>query len=794
MNGGEVPPEPRAAYRVQLTADQGFDDVAACVGHLQRLGVSHLYTSPVLTAVTGSPHGYDGVDPTTVSAELGGPAGLARLIAALQEVGIGWLADLVPNHLSVAVPEQNPLWWATLRDGPGSPMARVFDIDWAAGEGRVVLPVLARPLPEVLAAGGVEVVTARGDAAVSVDGFVVPLRQDVDVGPGAAGTDPGRLLARQHHRLVPWRAGGRNYRVFFDIDTLAAVRVEDPDVFDIVHEEVARWLEAGWVDGVRVDHVDGLARPGDYLRRLRALVGPDRWLLVEKILLGDERLPDDWPVDGTTGYEHAAQVSRLLADPTGEAALSEGWAAFSRDARSYADIEHAAKAEVVEVRLTPELHRVAALAGVPPNVVAAAACAFDVYRTYLPDGDEDGGRRVTEALGHARDGLPDAAGQLDRLQAMIVRPADSTEREVQRRFQQLTAPVMAKGAEDTAFYRYHRLVALNEVGAEPARFSIAVDEFHQSAARRQVRHPRTLLTSSTHDTKRSEDVRARLLVLTEIPQAWLAAVGRWQERTADHRAPAGPDPPTEYLFWQSLVGAWPIDADRLAGYMVKAAREAGVHTSWIDPAAGYEAALERFTRGVLGDEGVMVGVGAFVADHLLEPGRVNSLSQLLLRATSPGVPDVYQGCEVWDLSLVDPDNRRPVDWPRIERTVERCTHVDGRAAWAEPDDGLPKAYLLTRALDLRRRRPELFGRSGAYRGLGDGTGRRYVAHARGDAVVAVAPLRPTALARDGWRGAELELPPGSWQDVLCPDRRFEGGAYSLARLLETFPVGLFERV
>jgi (1->4)-alpha-D-glucan 1-alpha-D-glucosylmutase len=785
---------PSAAYRVQLTAGQGFDEVAARVGHLRRLGASHLYTSPVLTAISGSRHGYDGVDPTTVSGELGGRDGLGRLVASLRQAGIGWLADLVPNHLSVAVPEQNPLWWATLRDGAGSPAARVFDIDWPAGEGRVVLPVLARPLAEVLAADGVEIVTARGDTAVAVDGYVVPLRPDVPVDPAAAGADLGPLLDRQHHRLVPWRAGGRNYRVFFDIDSLAAVRVEDPGVFDLVHEEVARWIEAGWLDGVRVDHVDGLADPGDYLRRLRALIGADRWLLVEKIVLGDETLPRGWPIDGTTGYEHAAEVSHLLADPAGEGRLTEGWAAFSGDTRSYADVEQAAKAEVVRRRLAPELHRVADLAGLPSEVVAAAACAFDIYRTYLPEGGDEDRGRVAEAFGRAGRALPDAAAQLDQLEAMVVGPRGATEREVQRRFQQLTAPVMAKGAEDTAFYRYHRLVALNEVGADPAVFSIGVDEFHRSAARRQATHPRSLLTSSTHDTKRSGDVRARLLVLTEIPEDWLATVARWHERTAAHRAVAGPDPAIEYLFWQSLVGAWPIDAGRLAGYLLKAAREAGVHTSWVDRAAGYEAALDGFTRGVLGDGDVMAEVGAFVADRLIEPGRVNSLSQVLLRTTSPGVPDVYQGCELWDLSLVDPDNRRPVDWERVEGAVERCARLDGRAAWSEPDGGLPKAYLLTRALDLRRRRPELFGPDGAYEALGDGTGRRFVAYCRGGGVVAVAPLCPVARARDGWCGAELVLPPGSWQDVLCPDRRFEGGAQPLAALLDTFPVGLFERL
>jgi (1->4)-alpha-D-glucan 1-alpha-D-glucosylmutase len=786
--------EPRAAYRVQLTAEDGFDDVAARVAHLRRLGVSHLYTSPVLTAVGGSRHGYDGVDPTTVSAELGGRDGLARLVATLHRAGMGWLADLVPNHLSVAVPGQNPLWWATLRDGPGSPAAGVFDVDWAAGEGRVVLPVLARPLREVLADGGAEIVVARGDTAVSIDGYVVPLRRDVEVDPAAAGVDLGPLLDRQHHRLVPWRDGGRNYRVFFDIDSLAGVRVDDPDVFDLVHEEVARWLEAGWLDGVRVDHVDGLARPGEYLRRLRELIGPERWLLVEKIVLVDEAIPGDWPVDGTTGYEHAAEVARLMADPAGEAPLTEGWEAFCGDTRRYADIEHAAKAEVVGRRLAPELHRVAALADVPPAVVAAAACAFDVYRTYLPEGSHADRRRVTEAFARAGRELPDAAAELDRLQAMVVRPVGWTEREVQQRFQQLTAPVMAKGAEDTAFYRYHRLVALNEVGADPARLAVGVEEFHRSAARRQATHPRTLLTSSTHDTKRSEDVRARLLVLSEIPAVWRAAVARWHERTAVHRAPAGPDPATEYLLWQSLVGAWPIDADRLAGYLVKAAREAGVQTSWLDPASDYEAALDGFTRGVLADDGVMADVGDFVAGHLVEPGRVNSLSQVLLRTTSPGVPDVYQGCEVWDLSLVDPDNRRPVDWRRVERTVERCARIDGRAAWAEPDAGLPKAYLLTRALDLRRRRPELFGPGGGYVGLGDGSERRFVAYSRGAGVVALAPLRPVTVAREGWCGAVVVLPRGRWQDVLCPDRHFEGGAQPIARLLETFPVGLFERV
>jgi (1->4)-alpha-D-glucan 1-alpha-D-glucosylmutase len=793
---GRRGPEPVAAYRLQLTAEQGFAQAADLVAHLHRLGISHLYTSPVLAAAPGSTHGYDGVDPSRVSDELGGREGLVELVATLRAHGMGWLADIVPNHLSVAVPAANPMWWEVLRHGPSSPAARVFDVDWAGGDGKVVLPVLGQPLAEVVAAGGVAAETVGCEPAASVDGFVVPLRPDGPHPPPDGVADWEVILAQQHYRLVPWRGAPRNYRVFFDISSLAAVRVEDPDVHDAVHEEIGRWVRDGWVDGVRVDHVDGLARPGDYLERLRSLVGPSRWLVVEKILLGSEELPRHWPVDGTTGYEFAADVIRLLADPAGERPLTELYHEVTGDHRSYAEVEHAAKLEALGGRLRPDVARVARLAGADEDAVAEAAAAFGVYRTYLPRDAVAGLARVRSAFRRAAARRPDLASPLARLEAMVVDPAGREEQEVSRRFQQLTSPVMAKGAEDTAFYRYHRLVALNDVGADPGRFSIGPEELHAVSARRHQTHPRSLLTTSTHDTKRSEDVRARVVVLSELAGPWSEALRRWRGRAAPHRSAAGPDPHLEHLFWQTLVGAWPIGPDRLGEYLLKAAREAGTSTSWIDPDEAGEAAVLAFAEGVLGDAALMGEVAGFVADHLVVPGRVNALSQVLLRCTSPGVPDVYQGTERWDLSLVDPDNRRPVDWVAVAALVARSDEVDGRGAWVDPDDGLPKALLLRRALGLRVRRPELFGRGGGYRPLrveGGGSRAGALAYCRGGGAVAVVPLRPVAAAADGWGTLTVALPPGDWRDVLCPERGFGGGPVRLGELFATFPVALLER-
>ena len=771
-------PEPTAAYRLQLTADQGFAAAGALVPHLRRLGISHLYTSPVLAAAPGSTHGYDGVEPTRVSEPLGGRDGLAALVEELRAHDMGWLADIVPNHLSVAVPAVNPLWWEVLRDGPAGPTARVFDIDWAGGGGRVVLPVLDRPLEEVVAGGGVRADSVDGDPAASIGGFVVPLRPDGPVPQPHEAPDWTAILSAQHYRLVPWRGAHRNYRVFFDISSLAAVRVEDPDVHDVVHQEIGRWSAAGWVDGLRVDHVDGLARPGEYLGRLRSVLGGSRWLLVEKILLGGEELPRHWPVDGTTGYEFAADVVRVLADPAGELPLTELYHEVTGDARGYEEVELEAKLEALGGRLGPDVARVARLAGLAEDVVVAAASSFRVYRTYLPGDAVAGLPRVRSAFRRAAARRPDLAAPLAVLEAMVVDPDGRVEQEVSRRFQQLTSPVMAKGAEDTAFYRYHRLVALNDVGSDPARFSLSTENFHAVAARRQQGHPRTLLTTSTHDTKRSEDVRARLVVLSEIPGPWSEAVRRWRAQAAPHRSAAGPDPHLEHLFWQTLVGAWPIGSERLGAYLLKAAREAGTATTWVDPDEAYEAALAGFTDGVLGDGPLMEDVGAFVAERLLVPGRVNALSQVLLRCTSPGVPDLYQGTERWDLSLVDPDNRRPVDWAAVTALVERSAGIDGRAAWADPDDGLPKALLLRRALGLRRRRPELFGRGGEYRPLRvDGAGSRggALAFCRGGGAVSVVPLRPVAAATDGWGALAVALPAGIWRTSCARTGRSRAG-------------------
>lgn len=689
-------PAPVATYRVQLTPDHGFAEAAGACAAIAALGVSHLYLSPVLEAVPGSTHGYDVTDPTRVREELGGESGFEALVDAARAAGLGILVDIVPNHLAAAG-RANPWWWALLREGVDGPAGAVFDV---VGE-PIAVPILGGPLEEVLAAGELVV---DGDALRYFE-HELPLRPDAPAeGPVA------EVVARQHHRPVWWREPP-GYRRFFDITSLVGVRVEDPDVFALTHQLPIRWCRSGQVDGLRIDHVDGLADPAGYLERLDAEV-PGTWLLVEKILGEGEELPDAWPVGGTTGYEFAGLVDQLLVDPTGEAPMTEGYRELTGDPSTWEETAAEAKAEVAERLFSAELDRLAVLAGGFRDELARVVGSLDRYRTYVaPTGPPEAADRAILGLA----GLP---------------PELLGHRELLVRLQQVSGPVMAKGIEDTAMYRYLRLVSLNEVGGHPGTFGITVERFHQWCAAAAAR-PHRLLAGTTHDTKRSEDVRARLDLLAQVPDRWFDAVGRWRARAAFE------DPHLEYLLWQTLVGAWPIDAGRLTAYLHKAAREAALRTSWRDPDERYEAAVGELVERVTGDGELLGDVEAFV-EELRPAGRANSLAGALLRCTAPGVPDLYQGSEGEVLTLVDPDNRRPVPW--------------GRSA------GGDKARVITTALGVRRAHPVAFGAGGSYEPLSSAEG--VLAYRRGEDVAVAVPLRM------GVR-AEAERPSGRWEDLLA---------------------------
>jgi (1->4)-alpha-D-glucan 1-alpha-D-glucosylmutase len=726
--------QPVSTYRVQLTPEFGFDDAAAVVPYLSRLGVTHLYCSPWLESEKDSQHGYDVVDHSRVDSQLGGQEGLARLVEACRSEGLGIVLDLVPNHMSVASERRNAAWWSVLREGPDSPYASWFDVDWS--KGKLLLPVLGAPLAECV--GDLEL---REDRIVYYD-------REFPLAPGTlAEGDLAKTLEQQHYRLAFWRTADElTYRRFFDVTTLAGVRVEQPEVFDATHSLVLQQVRDGVLDGLRIDHPDGLADPEGYLARLSGHA-PGTWVVVEKILEPGEELPD-WACAGTTGYDVLHQVMGLFVDSSGEEPLTVLW-----DGPSYDDSVGAAKRQVLSQVLVAEVDRLLDLA-VPAllrfdvtrhglrEALIEVLVAFDVYRAYLaPAGPADAVARghVTAAVAQAQRAVPRRSREAELLGRLAL--AELGCPEFVTRFQQTCGAVMAKGVEDTTFYRYTRLTALNEVGADPSVFGVSPQEFHAASVRMQERWPLSMTTLSTHDTKRSEDVRARLVLLSQDTDGWASSVQEWSQRMSGRL-----DNPTEHLVWQTLVGAWPISEERAVAYLHKAVREAKSHTSWVDPDAAYEKRVAHFVGEALR---TLSGEIAAYVDRLEPFWRSTLLAQKLVQLTMPGVADTYQGTELVDLSLVDPDNRRPVDYTR-------------RAALLDDPDGsvdADKLRVVSTVLRLRREHPEWFLEGATYDALEADPDT--LAFCRSGQVVTAVPLR-------GGVAGEVALPPGLWIDLL-PD-------------------------
>ena len=634
----------RCTYRLQLTEQFGFRAARElAVPYIAELGASHLYLSPSLQARHGSTHGYDVVDPTRISEDLGGESEFRALCSAASEAGLGVVLDIVPNHMA-ASEEENPFW----RD----PDLRAKFFDWDPATG--------------------------------------------------------------------W------YRRFFDIDELAGVRVEDAEVFEATHAKILELVHEGLVDGLRVDHPDGLANPREYLDRLRASGVNHVW--VEKILEPGERLRA-WPVEGTTGYEFANDVTALFVDPAGEEPLTELYAELTGERRSFAEIAAEAKLEVAHATFSQEFERLRAL--YPHEALEESAASLQVYRTYV----EPATGRVDEDDRRANRVLP---ADLQRVLHLEERSPELDEFVV--RWQQTTGPVMAKGVEDTAFYRYVRLTALNEVGGDPGRFSLAPDAFHAATVERADRHPSWLLASQTHDTKRAGDVRARIGALAGMPERWAERVRVWRDLTGGMD-----DPNEEYLVWQTLVGAWPIVPQRLERYLEKALREAKRNTSWIEPNERHEERAKRFVRSLYENQEFLDDFEPFAQD-VAAAGEHASLGALLLRLTAPGLPDLYQGDAFWSLNLVDPDNRRPIDWTRRRRAREQAGLTRETM----------KFHLIRRVLEVRAAEHEAF--AGSYEPLELGPDR--IGFVRGGRIRVVVPLRPHDFAQ-----SETDLLPEYPQEI-----------------------------
>ena len=818
---------PRATLRLQFHKGFTFADAEALVPYFSALGVSHIYASPIMAARAGSLHGYDVVDPTRVNPELGGEDALKRMVDALHRADLGLIIDIVPNHMAASL--ENAWWADVLRNGRDSRYAGFFDIDWESEDpvlaGKVFLPVLDRPLQEVVDAG--EIVAERRDGRdyLRYRDLLLPAR----------GTD----LEHQPWRLGWWRTSGDriNWRRFFDINDLVCLRMEDDEAFEAVHATIARLYAEGTIVGVRVDHVDGLYDPAEYCRRLRHRLDPQvperPYLVVEKILLRGEALPRSWACDGTTGYDFMDEASALQHDPAGEAILGAVWAAISGRPADFATEERAARREIISRSFSAQLDACAAAferlakRESPSTDLSRPALRrtlvellvnFPVYRSYATASERPAADRPfldRAAEGAKVTGLAGDRWVVNQVHRWLSAPA--ADHTPIARFQQLSAPVAAKSVEDTAFYRYGRLLSRNDVGFDIERFGCSPGEFHARMLRRLDEFPHSLLATATHDHKRGEDVRGRLAVLSECPRQWAEHVADWISRSAPLRSDGHPVAADIATLLQMIVGAWPLDlalddaagrasfAERLANWQEKALREAKLHSNWADPNTEYEAAACRFLMHLLADAArpeLLADIFGFV-EAIAAPAAVNSLAQLLLKLTVPGVPDIYQGTDDWDFSLVDPDNRRPVDYGRRQSTLAALRAMPASDQWRT--GGLKQA-VIARTLALRRALPALFDNGGYEPVAVEGPmAEHVVAFMRrhgADVALTVVPRLPTRLlaTQDG-----LVLDPDIWQGttLLVATRTelfsaFDGASASfdkqnvaLQHMLREPPIALF---
>lgn len=818
---------PRATLRLQFHRSFTFADAEALVPYMAALGVSHLYASPIMAARSGSTHGYDVIDPTRINPELGGEAGFRRLADALRREGLGVIVDIVPNHMAATL--ENPWWADVLHHGEASRYARSFDIDWEAEDpqlrGRVFLPWLDKPLHEAIAAKELTILEHEGRSFLRYRDLYLPMT--------------GADIERQAYRLGWWRTAGDriNWRRFFDINDLVCLRMEDEETFENVHAPIARLYREGLIDGVRIDHVDGLNDPAAYCRKLRRRLDPDDpsrpYLVVEKILLKGEMLPTDWQCDGTTGYDFMEQVSALQHDPASDVPLAKAWAQLSGRTADFTSEEETARREIIGRSFAAPLESTVSafdrLAKVDPAASEISRPAlrralvemlvhFPVYRSYATATERPKRDRPyldAAACGAKRTARASDGWVIDTLHRWLSEPTPDTV--AIGRFQQLSAPVAAKSVEDTAFYRYGRLLSRNDVGFDPSRFGSGPADFHAQMMRRCAELAHSMLATATHDHKRGEDVRARLAVLSEQPQAWIDCLTRWIETSAPLRTEGRPSSGDIAMLLQTIVGAWPFDlalddakgraafAARLAGWQEKAMREAKLRTDWFDPNQLYETDARQFVQRLVADNALpdlLSDILAFIRS-IDAAGAVNGLAQIALKLTAPGIPDLYQGTDYWDLSLVDPDNRRPVDFECRCRSLSALDIADALDHWR---DGRIKQAVIARLLAVRRTLPELFSHGDYQPVRVEGPMAEHVVaflRTHGDnRLLVVVPRLPLTLMTTPetlqieparWQGTSLVLPhSGEWFDVI--ERRTVAatdGNIELKRIVARVPVTIF---
>lgn len=813
---------PLNTYRLQLGPDLTFDQAAEKVPYLHTLGATDLYLSPILAAAPGSTHGYDVVDHSRISSVLGGRAGFERLVAAARSHHMGVIVDVVPNHMAVPTPASlNRALWSVLAEGAESPYAPWFDVDWGE-EASVLMPVLGRRVGAAMADG--EITVERLDAPErGITGQQPVLRYFDHIFPVREGTEHlplGDLLQRQHYRLAYWRVADEelNYRRFFDVGTLVAVRVERAEVFEATHALIFELMDAGLIDGLRIDHPDGLADPRGYFRRLSERTG-GAWTIAEKILESDETLPADWPTAGTTGYDASWRIGQVLTDPGGAVPLGTVMTELTGDTvGSLAAMAESAKREIVTGALYAEVARLAAVIAelchddmrlrdhtqrAIIDCLSELVVAADRYRAYVvptepaPPAAETLVRAWAETAAQRLD--PERLETLEVVVDLVLgrevgsagRQHEARRGEVIVRFQQVCGAVMAKGVEDTTFYRWTHLVSLAEVGGSPGTFTIGPDELHGWASAIQTARPASMTAGSTHDNKRGEDVRARIGVLSELGPAWVDQVAALRAATARVR-PVGLDGRTENLLWQTLAGTWtedgPISAERLGDYLIKAAREAKTWTTWTAQDTAGEQALTTFVDHLLTNPDVAELMDHWV-QHTAVPVRAATLATKAMQLTLPGVADVYQGSESTLVALVDPDNRGPVDHEPLAAALQRLDSGAGPNTL-----GNEKLRLVSRLLRLRRADPEAFvGARAGYAPLPTSTGHAVAFTRTLDSqprAITVVTRLSVALAHvGGWGEHTVVLPEGPWRDVLTGTVH-NGGSVTLATLLANSPVAV----
>jgi (1->4)-alpha-D-glucan 1-alpha-D-glucosylmutase len=856
-----------ATYRLQLHAEFPLDAAARILPYLAELGISHAYLSPCLQATPGSQHGYDVTDPSRISDDLGGEPAWERFVSGARSQGLKILLDIVPNHMAAS--HFNPWWDDVLAHGPFSRFASFFDIRIPEHQAfRVHLCTLARAYGEALEkgelkieihdgrprlthfdnswplgpcswgalladvgdiaclaelaplaarheAGAAECADYRRHAANAAEALAQAHRRgQLEAAVARGNRDFDRMdaiLQRQFYVLHGWKLAGEltNYRRFFDVASLIGIRTELSEVVAAAHARVQTMISRNEIDGLRIDHPDGLRDPLTYFQRLREFL-PEGRVYVEKILDNDERLMNDWPIDGTVGYDFLAKVNRLWMDDQRVDALTATYSDFTGHSVNFAALVRQKKREIIDSTFSANLELLAdaairsARAGwhtrdISPHHLREAlvrlTVAMPVYRTYRTAGvlhDEDR-KIVSEAVQSARIGSTDVeATAFDFLLTLFTKPQlNEAEADFVAQWQQLAPAVMAKGVEDTTFYCFDRLVSCNEVGAQASLIGISADKFHEFCHALSDRWPNNMLATSTHDNKRAEDVRTRISLLSEIPDRWSEALHVWSQHNAPAWKNRTPDRHAEYLLYQTLIGAWPIDQERCWQYMLKACREAKIRTSWHEPNTGYEENIRGFIDGVFHTPEFIASLTAFI-EPLILPGRINSLAQSLIKMVVPGVPDFYQGTELWDLSLVDPDNRRPVDYEKRSELVRRCRSASAADVLGEWDSGLPKLWMTSRLLALRRQRPEHFSEQSKYQPLvaqGAHLGN-LLAFRRGENLLAVVP-RFTMSVQGNWGDTCLPLPRGVWRNYFTGQSH--DGPVGPEALFNSFPVALLIR-